>query len=197
VSRPPLWALVSSFAAMVFLVGGWLIGAAGQPPGYDPVHETISALARHGAAHRWVMTVGLAGLGAAHIVTACGLAALRPASRVLLAAGGVATLGVSVFAQPPHGSSAVHIALATIGFVLLAVWPATTATRDGRAPAAIRPTAAVLATVGSIGLLAWVGATQRSGPLGLSERLLTFEQAFWPFVVVVALRYRRTGTITT
>jgi hypothetical membrane protein len=196
---------VSSFAAMVFLVGGWLIGAAGQPPGYDPVHETISALARHGAAPRWVMTVGLAGLGAAHIVTACGLAALRPASRVVLAAGGVATLGVSVFAQPPHGSSAVHIALATIGFVLLAVWPATTATRDGRAPAArdgrapaaIRPTTAVLATVGSIGLLAWVGATQRSGPLGLSERLLTFEQAFWPFVVVVALRYRRTGTITT
>jgi hypothetical membrane protein len=181
---------------MVFLVGGWVIGAAVQPPGYDATHETISALARHGAAHRWIMTVGLVGLGTAHVVTALGLAALRPASRIVLAAAGVATLGVSVFAQPPHGSSAVHIVLATIGFVLLAVWAATTATRSRGAPVAIRPAGAVAATVVSVGLLVWVGATQSSGPLGLSERLLTFEQALWPFVVVLALRRRRTARIT-
>lgn len=195
--RPPVWALVSSFSAMVFLVGGELVGAAVQPPGYDAIQQTISALARHGAEHRWIMTVGLAGLGAAHITTACGLTALRPGSRAVLATGGMATLGVAVFAQPPQGSSAVHIALATVGFVTLAVWPATAATRDPKAPGAVRPGPAVAAAAVSVALLIWVGATQSSGPLGLSERLLTFDQALWPFAVVVALRARRAATIGT
>lgn len=191
-SRPPIWALVSSASAMLFLVGGWVVAQSAQPPGYDPIRQTISALARFGLDHRWIMTVGLAGLGVAHCVTAVGLSMLRWGSRAVLAAGGVATLAVSVFAQPRTGSSAVHIGFATLGFVVLALWPATTARRGADDPR--RPAVAFAATAVSLALLAWVGLTQSGGPLGLSERLLTFEQALWPFVVVVALR-RRAGRL--
>lgn len=196
-SRPPVWALASSSIGIVALIAGWLIGAAVQPPGYDPIHETISALARHGAEHRWIMTAGLGLLGLAHVVSAAGLSMLRPASRLVLATAGLTTLGVTFFAQPAHGSSAAHIAFATAGFVLLALWPATTAyranTSDGP-PAVLSRHVAFAATAVSVALLIWVGATQFSGPLGLAERLLTAEQALWPFVVVVALR-RSTATI--
>jgi hypothetical membrane protein len=174
---------------MVFLVGGWVVAQAVQPPGYDPIRQTISALARSGLAHRWIMTTGLAGLGAAHVVTAAGLAALPSASRAVLATGGLATLAVAAFAQPHTGSSAVHIGFATLGFVVLAIWPATAARRGAGGPR--RPAVAFAAAGVSLALLAWVGLTQSGGPLGLAERLLTFDQAFWPFVVVVALRRRR------
>jgi hypothetical membrane protein len=184
---PRAWALASSTIGVVALVGGWTLAQAVQPDGYDPVTQTISALARHGLAHRWIMTTGLALLGAAHIVTAAGLRGVRPAARAVLALAGVTTIGVSIVAEPLHGSSDTHVVLATIGFILLAVWPATLIVR--RSPAAVErvPLAAGAALV-STALLLWVAATQGGGPLGLAERLLTFEQALWPLVVVVALR---------
>ena len=166
--------------------------AAAQPPGYDAVHETISTLAAFGTPHRWIMTVGLAGLGVAHLVTAAGLTPLPRRRRALLALGGAATVGVAVFAQPRHGSSAVHLTFATIGFVALALWPATTATRDRAAARPIRVAVALSASAVSAGLLVWLGVTLGAGPLGVSERVLTLEQALWPLVVVVALR-RATG----
>ena len=72
----PWWGLVSSAAAPVLMVGGWTAAASLQPR-FDPVADTVSALAAPGAADRWVMTLALAGTGACHVIT--GLA-LRPAS---------------------------------------------------------------------------------------------------------------------
>ena len=184
---PRAWAVVSSTIGVLALVGGWLIAQAVQPAGYDPVTQTISALARHDLAHRWIMTTGLALLGAAHLVTAAGLRGVRAASRVVLALAGVTTVGVSIFAEPLHGSSDTHVALATAGFVLLAVWPVTTIVRHSPATVERLPVAVGAALV-STALLLWVAATQGGGPLGLAERLLTFEQALWPLVVVVVLR---------
>lgn len=191
---PPVWALVSSFGAMVSAVGGWTIAQAAQPDSFDPVRDTISALARHGLDHRWIMSLGLAGLGLAHLVTAAGLSALRPSSRIVLAAAGVATLLVVVFAQPFRGSSGAHIAAATTGFVLLVLWPATAATRRDDAPFVLRPPLGIAVSVVSAALLIAVGLVPSTGPLGLLERILVFQQALWPFVVVVALR-RRTARI--
>lgn len=189
-SRPPAWAVVSAGGGLVALVVGWTVGGALQPPGYDPVRQTISALARHGAEHRWIMTTGLGLLGVAYLVTASGLAAVRTAGRLVLCLGGVATLGVTVCAQPAHGSATAHVAFATTGFVLLAIWPATTARASAvePAPRILRWPYAFAGSAVSIALLAWVGATQGSGPLGLAERLLTAEQALWPLLVVLTLR---------
>jgi hypothetical protein len=82
--RTPWWGLVSSAAAPVLLIGGWTVAAGRQSGGFDPVVETISALAAHGADDRWLMTTALAGLGACHLTTA--LALRRPVS---VAAGAV------------------------------------------------------------------------------------------------------------
>jgi uncharacterized protein DUF998 len=85
-SRIPWWVFVSAVAAPVLLVGGWTIAAAQQPHGYDPVRDTISALAAQGAADRWIMTSALAGVGACYVVTAAGLRPARAAGRVVFAA---------------------------------------------------------------------------------------------------------------
>ncbi|MGI8678530.1 MAG: DUF998 domain-containing protein [Jatrophihabitans sp.] len=187
--RPPWWALVSSVSAPVFLVGGWVAAQAVQPPGYDAVHDTISALARHGLDHRWIMTLGLAGLGVAHFVTSVGLSALRWWSRLVLALAGVSTALVAVLAEPYRGSSSAHAVCAAIGFVTLALWPATAARYGSKPrPFVLRPSVAWSVTVLSSALLIWFAVTLSSGPVGVSERLLTAQQALWPLIVVVTLR---------
>ncbi len=125
----PWWGVLSSAAAPVLLIGGWTVAASRQRDSYDSVTDTISALAAHGAADRWLMTTALVGVGACHVVTAL---ALRPAARpgrLVLAAGGVATLLVAVFPLPSgSGSSAAHTLVAGISFGALAGWPAVAAT---------------------------------------------------------------------
>ncbi|MEK8106672.1 DUF998 domain-containing protein [Micromonospora sp. M12] len=100
-SAVPRWALLSAGGAPLFLVGGWTLAQAAQPDGFDPVRQTISALAATGADHRWIMTIGLAGLGLCHLTTALGLVSAAPAGRALLALGGLATLVLVAFPQNP------------------------------------------------------------------------------------------------
>lgn len=177
---------MSAVAAPVFLAGGWTLAQAAQPPGYDPVHETISALARQGLDHRWIMTLGLAGLGISHLMTSAGLRGVRPASRAVLGVAGLATALVAVFPQPAHGSAVPHEIFAAIGFISLALWPATTSVRGG--PAVLRPAVAVSVSVLSSALLIWFAITLGGGPVGVSERVLALQQALWPLTVVVLLR---------
>ncbi|WP_431912398.1 DUF998 domain-containing protein [Micromonospora carbonacea] len=120
----PPWALLSAGAAPVFLVGGWLLGAARQPGRFDQVSGTISALAAVGATDRWIMTLGLVGLGLCHCVTAAGLRPLAAGGRALLALGGVATLAVAAFPLPADGGSTPHALAAAVAFGALALWPA-------------------------------------------------------------------------
>ena len=114
--RPiPWWALASAGTAPVFLIGGWTLAQARQPPRYNPIRDTISALAAHGATDRWVMTAGLFGLGACHVITAAGLGPVRRRGRAVLALGGGATLLVATFAQPAQGNSVAHTVAAAAG----------------------------------------------------------------------------------
>ncbi len=135
-SGGPWWGGFSSAAAPVLLIGGWTIAAGLQPGHFDPVTGTISALAAHGAADRWVMTLALAALGACYVVT--GLA-LRPAARpgrLLLVAGGVATAVVAANPLPAGGGSSLpHGLAAGIAFVALAIWPAAAGRRPSPVPA--------------------------------------------------------------
>lgn len=185
--RPPWWAVVSSAGAFVALVGGWLAAEALQPPGYDPVRMTISALARHGADHRWVMTAALYAIGACHLVTGAGLRGVRTASRAVLALAGCAGLGLGACAQPDHGSTNAHMAFAVLGLVTLAVWPLTVTSRSAdRFP--LRPGDAVLSAALSVVLMAWLVQAISGTTLGLAERAVTAQQELWPFLVVTGLR---------
>jgi len=184
----PRWGLLSAATAPVVLIGGWTVAAARQTGGFDSVTGTISALAAHGATDRWLMTSALVVLGCCHVTTA---AALRPAGRtgrVLLALGGVATIGVAAFPLPEVGSSTVHKVFAGLAFGALAVWPLGAAVRGCGVPWALRPRTSAVASGGLLGLVGWfVIAQQQGAAVGLSERAAAGAQALWPLAVVLAL----------
>jgi hypothetical membrane protein len=187
VKRIPRWVLVSAAAAPILLVGGWTIAAALQPAGYDPIRDTISALAAHGATDRWVMTAALAGVGASYLVTATGLRAARRVGRLVLAGGGAATIAVALFPQPVHGGSVAHTIAASVAFISLAAWPVVAAHRDSPAPLLRRPIGAT-ATLVLLGLVVWFAVELHGGQRGLAERAAAGAQALWPLVVVATTR---------
>jgi hypothetical membrane protein len=184
----PAWAAASAALAPVALIGGWTIAAARQVGHFNPVRESISALAARGATDRWIMTVGLAVLGACHVVTALGLRPARVSGRWLLAAGGVSTLVVGASPQPAHGSAPAHLLAASVGFATLTLWPVFAACADG--PVVLRRRYAAVVTGVLLALLGWlaveIGAD--GAHIGLSERMLAGAQAAWPLIVVVTVR---------
>lgn len=185
----PWWAVLSSAAAPVLLIGGWQLAAARQPSGFDPVSQTISALAARGATHPWIMTTALVGVGVCHTITAAGLVPAAVAGRVLLGAGGIATVVLAAFPLPVTGESPVHVAGASVAFSTLSLWPALAWRRGGKPGRRV----SVGAAGGLLALLGWFGIEYLSegSRTGLSERVLAGAQALWPFMVV--LLARRTG----
>ena len=174
------WVVLSSGLAPVVLIGGWTWAASRQPTGYSAQRDTISALAAHGAADRWIMTIALAALGVCHLVTAAGLTDARIVGRALLALGGAATVLVAALPQPDAG----HAPAAAIAFAALALWPAPS-DLPGRQLARG-------ATVVLIVLLAWFAFELHSKDfLGLSERAVAGAQAVWPLTVVLVLLARQ------
>jgi hypothetical membrane protein len=170
------WTLASATVAPVALIGAWTWAAARQPPGFDPVRDTISALAAHGAADRWIMTAGLTGLGLAHLASALGLTEIGPTARALLAGGGAATLVVAARPQPDAG----HVPAATVGFVLLALWPAVVAGPGRRVGRVV--------SAGLLALLGWLAIELDTGTgLGLSERVLAGAQSLVPLAAAIAI----------
>jgi hypothetical membrane protein len=166
-------ATVSSALAPVALVGGFVLGAAAQPAAYNSVHDTISALAARGATDRWIMTTAFVLLGACHLVTAYGL------RRPVFAFGGLATVLIAFAPQPAHGSSDLHLALAAVGLIALAIWPV----QDGRAGR--------LAAGTMVLLLIWFAvALHADAAVGLAERVLTVAEALWPIAAVRSARIR-------
>ncbi|GAB2909987.1 hypothetical protein GCM10027047_05230 [Rhodococcus aerolatus] len=128
------------------------------------------------------MTAGLAGLGVCHVLTALALRPARVAGRVVLAVGGLATVVVAAAPLPVQGSSTVHTAAATVGFVALTAWVVA---------AFPRARAAWLAGVLLASALVWFGLSLGGPVFGLSERVLAGAQAVVPLLVVLALLRRR------
>jgi hypothetical membrane protein len=183
----PWWGAISSAGAPVLLIGGWTVAAGLQPRSFNPVADTISALAAENAADRWVMSFALLGLGACHVVTAL---ALRPGAwpgRLVLAVGGAATILVAVNPEPAGGGSLPHTAWAATGFIALAVWPAVSFVRGPSAPGGLRVAVCVSAATVMLGLLVWFYVELATGArhLGLAERVLAGAEAVWPLAVVL------------
>lgn len=181
--RTPWWGLVSSLAAPVLLVGGWTWAASRQRGGFDPVVETISALAARDADDRWLMTTALLGLGACHLTTAAALRGATRPGRLVLAVGGAATVLVGVFPLPGgDGGSAAHTAAAGVSFAALGAWPLVAGRRDGEG--ALAGPVTVPAGVVLLALLAWfvVELSADSDRVGLAERVTAGAQSVWPLV---------------
>jgi len=181
------------------LIGGWTWAAARQEIGFDSLTQTISALAALDATDRWVMTASLTGVGLAHITTALALRAAALPGRLVLAAGGVATVLVAALPLPSvlgEFGSTPHAVVAGISFGALAVWPAL-AMRTGRAvagqrriPWGLRRNVAVGASALLLGGVGWFVSDlgQEMSWVGLSERVAAGAQAVWPLVVVLSTR---------
>ncbi len=170
------WAVASAIGAPVAMIGGWTLAQSRQPPGYDPITQTISALAERDATDRWIMTAGLFLLGVCYIATAAGLPEAGLLGRALLTLGGVAVIAVSFLPQPAYW----HPVFAGISFAALALWPAFSLV-PGRA-------ARLLATTVLVALMVWFAFQLDGGHyLGLSERFLGAAEAAWPIWVVFAV----------
>ena len=206
--RVPWWGLLSAAAAPAILIGGWTVAAALQPASYSQVTGTISALAGHGAADRWVMTMAFAAVAVCHVLT--GLA-LRPAAwpgRAVLIAAGLATAAVAASPLPAGGGgSARHTAAAAISFVTLASWPVFAARRKpaqqaawsapsgqqpSPGPGVLRLGVCAGASAVLFGLVVWFAVTLNTSgaPVGVAERLTAAAQVLWPLAVVLACRLR-------
>ena len=197
--RPPLrsapdrpvasWVLVCAGLCATVLTSGWLIGQAVQPATYSPVHQTVSVLAGHAGAHRWIVTAALLLVGACYVLTATGLTALRGSARLGLVVAGIAAIGIALCPEPVVGSTTQHMAFTTVGAATLAVWPALTVRRGSRAPAIVSVRVAASATAVFMALLGWLFfEAQTDGLVGLAERIDLSVQAVWPWVVALALR---------
>ena len=178
-------AVATATTALVALVGGWTVAAMRQPDGFDPVRESISALAASQTPHRWIMTVALVITGLAHIGSALLLPGMRRAGRGVLAAAGVATVGVALVPLPsPSEGSTIHTVVATTRCALLAVWPWFAARRG--ATVLLRPPVARTATVVMAALVASLAVGSRAGmPFGAHERVVAALLALWPFATAV------------
>ena len=188
VRNVPWWGVVSSAAAPLMLVSGWTIATRSQPPSFDPVTDTVSALAASDAADRWVMTLTFLLVGCCDVIT--GLA-LRPAGavgRLILVAGSAGGTLVAVNPQPPGGGSLPHATWASVGFVALAAWPGGAWRRGPSVPWALRPAVCAGAVAVLLALLAWFGAelVTGAGQAGLAELVLGVAQAVWPLMVVLS-----------
>ena len=191
----PWWGVVSSAVAPVLLVGGWTVAASLQPR-FDPVADTVSALAAQGATDRWVMTLTFLVVGGCYIVTALALRPARAAGRVILIAGALA--GILVAANPERVGDPYpvpHIIAAVVGLAGLVSWPAGACRRGSAVPWALRPAVAAAAVTVLLGLVLWFGAelVLGSGQVGLAERVAGGAQALWPLTVVLCCRARSPG----
>lgn len=188
----PWWGIAASAVPPVLLAAGWTIAAHLQTQAYDPVADTVSPLAGLGATDRWVMTLAFAVAGACEIVTGVALRPARAGGRLLLAAGGVAGIGVAEFpVRWGDGAPGMHILCAAIGLVALAVWPAAACRHGSGVPWILRSESSAVIVVILLALLAWFGLelVTSAGLAGLAERVLGAAQAAWPCATAVFCRH--------
>ena len=174
--RTPPWMWAAAGLAPVALLVAALLGSARQVVAYSAVHNTISMLAARAATDRWIMTAGLAVLGACYTVIAIGLVGANALGRWLLALGGVATMLVAASPQP----SEAHVPAAGTAFVALALWPILSGLPNRVVSASV--------TVLLVVLLVWFGFELDGSWIGLTERFLAGAQALWPLVLLLLLR---------
>jgi hypothetical membrane protein len=184
----PWWGVASSAAAPLLLVGGFTAAASLQP-NFDPVADTVSALAAPGAADRWVMTATFLVVAACYVLTALALRPARGAGRLVLIAGAAGGVLVAVNPVQPRDPYPVpHMICAAIGFAGLTAWPACAWRRGPAVPWGLRPAVAAAAVAALVTLLTWFVAelVSGAGQVGLAERVTGAAEAVWPLAVVLS-----------
>jgi hypothetical membrane protein len=187
IGRP---AIYSAWLAPLLFIGGTTIAGL-MSPGYDPVRQTISELAAGDAPTRVFVTVLFVLTGLCHLVTVTFARGIGAAGRITFLIGALASLGVAAFPLPSvAGRSTIHNTFATIGFLLLALWPVLGMRFRHGFPWLLRPAGSILGTVilAAVGL--WflaVWLTHSSPYIGVLERFAADAESLWPAIVATAL----------
>jgi hypothetical protein len=167
----------------------WLVADTLQPASYSPLRQTVSVLAGHAGADRWIVTGALFLIGGLHFVTAAGLTGISGRARTLLILAGACSIGIAASPEPAHGSTPQHLAWTALGAAVITIWPAFTARRAPQTPLILSPAGSAAVTAVFAALLGWlIFETQGGGDLGLAERLVSGVQISWPFILAVVLR---------
>ena len=87
---PPVGDCLGRPLSPVLLTGGYQLAGTLQPASYNPMRETISAMAGQAGTDRWIMTGGMFLVAGCYLVTAAGLNGARASARTLLVAAGLA-----------------------------------------------------------------------------------------------------------
>ena len=179
---------VCGIAAPAAFIGGW-VAAGAATPGYSPLRQAISQLAREGAPTRVLMTGAFVAFGMLTplYARALGDGLASTALRVSVTTAGLTTLGVAAFplSRVEGGAQDVlHAVWAGAGYVAMAVSPLLAAgplarLGYGRAAAASRVVGAL-----SAGSLA---ATLAGGATGGFQRLGLTVVDLWFATVAAAL----------
>jgi hypothetical membrane protein len=186
------WAIVSAALAPVLLTGGYLLAGALQPTSYNPMRETISAMAGQAGTDRWIMTGGIVLVAGCYLVTAAGLTGIRASARALLIVAGLAGIGIAASPEPVRGATPRHLAWTVLGAITTALWPAFAAPRTSPRPLILSGYGSAAVTAVFAALLGWLFIETRNGNvLGLAERLTSSIQTCWPFIIAVTLRRTR------
>jgi hypothetical protein len=170
------------------MAGGWTVAASLQPR-FDPVADTVSALAAQGATDRWVMTLTFVVVGACYVITALALRPAGRAGRLILIAGAVAGMLVAANPERPGDPYPMgHIIWASIGLAGVTTWPAGACRRGPAVPWGLRPVVAGAAVAVLLALVVWFGVEliTGAGQAGLAERVVGTAQALWPLAVVLS-----------
>lgn len=171
----------------VAFVTAWVVDGA-RTPGYEPLQDAISELAREGASTRPSTTVGFVVFGLLMPVWAPVLARAVgvPALRAVVTVAGLATLAVAALPLTPEGGGAQdawHAVAAVTGYVAMAATPLVAARGLRRTPRA-----ASLA-VGLVSATALAASVVVDGGGGLQRVGLTVVDA-WHVVVASWLLLR-------
>lgn len=187
----PAWTLATAAAAPAVLIGAATAVGMIRQSAYDPMGQTMSALASTGDS-AWVMTAGFVASAVCQILTSAGLRGLKWAARAALAVAGCCGLAVAAFPSGPGTTAPAHLLATAAGLILLALWPVLAISTTG--PAVCRVRVAIAATLVMSTLLAWVYyETQAGVDLGLAERFAVVGEMLWPLVVAISARHVKRG----
>ncbi|CAM5309761.1 hypothetical protein SCALM49S_09591 [Streptomyces californicus] len=152
-------------------------------------------LASYGATSYRLMTAMLLVLGTSYVVTAHALRRAAPAGRLALAGGGLSALALTLVPAPSSGGALEHGAVATVDSRCSRSgrpWPPSAP--KGRRPGGLRLDVSLAASAVMFASALWFLAELQSARApGTAERVVTFLQALWPFLVVLSCR-RSTST---
>lgn len=180
-------ALFAATIGPVQSVLGWVI-AGSLWPGYDPIRKTISDLAADDSPVQWIQSSFFVLGGTLSLLAAIYARSLAMPGRVVIFLGGLATYGFTYFTTPSQdGHSDMHRYFAIASFVLFSAWPIFSMRLNKQYPRVLRPTGAVVATLGFTLISLWFLSTWTNpdaNNVGLVERVIATAQTGYLSAVI-------------